>query len=63
MLDIEEALFSSECTCTEINQKTWRYRLEGCIEEKRRERIAFVLSFDTRNATLRLITVFSKGEL
>ena len=60
--DIEEALFSPECNCTETtkNEHGWRYRLEGCIEEKQREHIVFILAVDIKNALVRLITCFSK---
>ena len=63
--DIEEALFSPECKCTAVEQKgrAWRYRLEGCIEEEERESIGFVFEIDQENATLRLVTVFSMGEV
>lgn len=65
MPDIEEALFSPECVCTAVTtpRGRWRYRLEGCIEEKQREQMALVLEFDVENATVRLITVFSRGEV
>ena len=65
LLDIEEALFSSECSCTKVtkDERGWRYVLEGFIEDKQRERIAFVLTVDVKNALVSLITCFSKGEL
>ena len=65
ILDIEEAIWSPECRCTlsEKHKREWRYRLEGCIESHQRERIAIVLAIDVKNALVKIITCFSKGEL